>query len=98
MGVICCGAIASTLTPCLLQGRHEVRFVDLHGLFGQNILKPDSKVINLKTFYDIRYAAARKQARPTPNKKKRFFANPFLPLGFYPEHGSWHIIGPRDLS
>ncbi|ELR20522.1 PH domain containing protein [Acanthamoeba castellanii str. Neff] len=44
-----------------LLGRYEVHFADLHTLFGQNVQKPDNKIINLKVYYDIKYAAARNQ-------------------------------------
>lgn len=47
----------------MAQGRYEVHFADLHTLFGQNVLKPDNKIINLKVYYDIKYAAARNQVR-----------------------------------
>jgi hypothetical protein len=45
------------------QGRYEVHFADLHTLFGQNVQKPDNKIINLKVYYDIKYATARNQVR-----------------------------------
>ncbi len=47
----------------MAQGRYEVHFADLHTLFGQNVQKPDNKIINLKVYYDIKYAAARNQVR-----------------------------------
>lgn len=49
--------------PISTKSRYEVNFRDLHSLFGQSIQKPDSKLINLKTYYDMRAAALRNERR-----------------------------------